>query len=97
MIDIKILREDPAMVAANCARRGCDIDIDALVALDAEYRALIREVEDMRSERKRLSKLCKTDVSARDQVRQLKETMGEKETRMVSVKADIDGQLAFEF
>ena len=45
MIDIKILREDPERVAANCARRGHDVDVMALHAKDKEYRELLPKVE----------------------------------------------------
>lgn len=95
MIDIKILRENPKFVADNCKRRGCDVDVLELAGQDQDYLVLVREVEDMRAERNRLSKLCKTDMSAREQVRQLKETMAEKESRLSELKAAIDAKLAW--
>lgn len=95
MIDIRTVRENPGMVAANCRRRGCGVDIAELAAQDAEYLGLIREVEDMRAERNRLSKLCKEDVSARDRVRDLKQTIAEKEERLEAIKSAVDGKLAW--
>ncbi len=47
MFDIKLLRENLDMIKANAKRRGCDVDVDALAAMDKEYLALIKEVEDL--------------------------------------------------
>ena len=51
MIDIKILRENPALVKENAAKRGAKVDVDAIYALDQEYLKLVRETEEMRAER----------------------------------------------
>ena len=82
MIDVKILRENPELIKTNCAKRGYDVDSDALHDLDQQYVKLIKETEDLRAERNRLSKECKTDESARAKVKELKVTLGEKETLM---------------
>ena len=72
MIDIRILRENPELVKKNAARRGCDVDIDKLSELDKQYLALVREVEELRAERNRLSKECKDNPEAREKVKELK-------------------------
>lgn len=95
MIDIKILRDDPDMVKDNCRRRNCSIDIDTLLEKDSEYLTLVRETEDMRAERNRLSKLCKDNPEARVQVKELKTTLQEKETRQNELKTEIDDILAW--
>ena len=59
MIDIRILRENPELVKENAARRGCDVNIDELRALDQQYLATMKEVENLRAERNRLSKECR--------------------------------------
>ncbi|MEL7539073.1 MAG: serine--tRNA ligase [Pseudomonadota bacterium] len=51
MIDPKLLRSDPAGVAANLARRGFSFDADAFSKLDAERKALQVEVEALRKQR----------------------------------------------
>ena len=79
MIDIKILRDNPELVKANAKRRGCDVDIDALAAMDKEYLQLVRQVEDLRAERNRLSKECQKNPEARETVKQMKVELGEKE------------------
>lgn len=95
MIDIKILRENPDRVADNCRRRGCDVNIAGLTERDQDYLLLKREVEDKRAERNRLTKLCKTDISARERVKELKSAIADQESRMNGVKAEIDAQLAW--
>lgn len=95
MIDIKILRENPEAVKVNAARRGCDVDIDALSALDRQYLELMREVEALRAERNRLSKECQNNPEARETVKQMKGTLSEKETQMAEVKAQVDEKLTW--
>ena len=95
MIDVRALRDTPDKVRANCLRRGCMIDIDALIAKDREYLDTIRAVEDMRGLRNRLSKDCRDNPAARDQVRQLKQDLAEKETRLEELKKDVDEALSW--
>ena len=95
MIDVKILRENPELIKTNCAKRGYDVDIDALHDLDQQYLKLIKETEDLRAERNRLSKECKTDVNAREKVKELKVTLGEKEKLMEEIKAQVEEKLTW--
>jgi len=95
MIDIRILRENPELVKANCTRRGCKVDIDALSRKDAEFTGLIREAEDLRALRNKLSKECKDNVAARERVRQIKDEIAVKETQQAELKAEIDADLAW--
>ena len=64
MIDIKLIREDAEYIQKNCARRGYDVDIAALLKIDAEARQLNQEIEELRAERNRLSKQCAADPAA---------------------------------
>ena len=50
MLDLKLIRENAEMIKANCQRRGFPLDIDGLLALDKDYRALDREVEELRAQ-----------------------------------------------
>ena len=82
MLDLKLIRENAEMIKANCQRRGFPLDIDGLLALDKEYRALEREAEELRARRNKLSKECASDPSAREEVKKIKLTLGSKETAM---------------
>ncbi|MBR2374629.1 MAG: serine--tRNA ligase, partial [Lentisphaeria bacterium] len=85
MLDLKIIRENAEMIKANCQRRGFPIDVDGLLALDKDYRALDREVEELRARRNKLSKECASDPSAREEVKKIKLTLTSKETAMDSL------------
>lgn len=56
MFDLKFLREHPEVVKKNNQRRGCVVDIDALLTLDAQQRALQLSIETRRAKRKTTSK-----------------------------------------
>jgi seryl-tRNA synthetase len=51
MIDLKILQKDPERVAKALAARRSDMDMAEFLALDARRRALLTEVEDLKSRR----------------------------------------------
>ncbi|HZD23472.1 MAG TPA: serine--tRNA ligase, partial [Acidimicrobiia bacterium] len=52
MLDPRILRENPDAVAESLRRRGLDLELDALVALEADHRAALQEAEQLRSRQK---------------------------------------------
>ncbi len=56
MIDIAILRTDPEALKASIARRGLEMDIDALGELDEARRMIRIEAEDLRAEQKQSGK-----------------------------------------
>ncbi|MGN0866373.1 MAG: serine--tRNA ligase [Oligosphaeraceae bacterium] len=95
MIDVKILRENPELIKTNCAKRNYDVDIDALRAMDQEYLKLVRETEDLRAERNRLSKECQTNPAAREQVKAMKGLLAEKEKLQESLKAQVEEKLTW--
>ncbi len=95
MIDLRILRENPELIKKNCARRGSAVNVDTLIALDVEYRNLLGEVENMRSERNRLSKECKDNPAARDQVRELKERLSASEGHLNRLEDKMNAMAAF--
>ncbi len=56
MLDIKTLRQHPDAVNAALARRNPDLSVSPILALDEQRLALLKEEEDLRSERNSLSK-----------------------------------------
>ena len=89
MIDIKLIRENAEMLQQNCVRRGYPIDMAGLVKLDADCRALGVEIENLRSERNRLSKECAANPEARETVKQIKLQLGEKESKFDALQERI--------
>ncbi len=59
MLDIKYIKENPEEVIARLAKKGKDAraDIEAILALDAERRALIAETESIKAEQNKTNKL----------------------------------------
>jgi len=93
MIDIRLLREEPERVKQNCLRRGCKVDIDELCRLDAEWRALTQETEELRARRNQLSSQCRDNPQAREEVRGLKDVLKTREERLAQLKKDVDSRL----
>ncbi len=60
MIDPRLLRDSPGVIAASNRRRGAAIDLDALIALDAEARAAQHRAETLRAEQKEQSRVIAT-------------------------------------
>lgn len=56
MIDMKQLRENPARFALGAKAKGVTVDIESLIALDAEKRDITMEREKLRSEQNRIAK-----------------------------------------
>ena len=59
MLDIKFLRENPDAVKENIKKKFQDDKlplVDEVIALDAQLRAAIKEADDLRSNRNKLSK-----------------------------------------
>jgi seryl-tRNA synthetase len=52
MLDPKLLRESPDLVRAAIAKKHLDVDLDAVLAIDAAWRALLQEVEALRGKQK---------------------------------------------
>jgi len=55
MLDIKLIREDPAAVERALATRGAPVSLGSVLAVDAERRRLVSEAEELKAERNRAS------------------------------------------
>lgn len=52
MLDPKLLRESPDVVRAAIAKKHLEVDLDAVLAIDSAWRALLQEVEALRGKQK---------------------------------------------
>ncbi|MDD3118764.1 MAG: serine--tRNA ligase [Victivallales bacterium] len=95
MIDLKLIRENPELVKATCLKRGCEVDIDALAALDREHRETLQQAESLRAERNRLSKECRDNPDARVRVKTMKEELAALEERTAVLAGEIDAKLSW--
>ena len=95
MIDIKLLREHADLVRANMIRRKCPTNFDSLIEIDNACRTLQTEVENLRAERNRLSRECRTNPEVRETVRRLKDELGNKEAVLARQQTKLQLMLDF--
>ena len=56
MLDIRFVRENADTVKAAMKNRHADVDVDAVLALDARRREIVSEAEVLKAERNTISK-----------------------------------------
>ena len=55
MLDIRLIRENPAKVQEGFRKRGEAIDLASLLKLDEERMSILKRVEDLRFQRNKAS------------------------------------------
>ncbi len=55
MLDIKLINENPALVAERLKKKGYDVNFDEIIKKDAEKRALQFEIESLKAKRNKVS------------------------------------------
>ena len=91
MIDPKLLREQPATVARNLARRGATFDVAAYGDLEAKRKHWQVRVEKLRAERNRLSKAI--GLAAREGAGLAMDTLKSQVGEATQGLADASGEL----
>jgi seryl-tRNA synthetase len=86
MIDIKIIRENPELVRNKVAIKGYDPSVvDNLLLLDKEYRKILAEFENLRSQRNQLSK----DKTNREKAKHVKLALQKIEKDLLEIKEKV--------
>lgn len=93
MIDIDIIRTQPDLIKRKLAERGITLNVDAIIAIDREYRSLLTEVEHLRSERNEKSAAAKDDHAIRSEMKSLKKTLTDKESKLLELKSSLDASI----
>lgn len=91
MIDIRLLRENPELVAQNAKNKGYDVDVNKLVALDDERRTLQQQVDELRERRNQNAakmKGGKPDQTLIDEGKQIKVELAEREGYLANVDTE---------
>ena len=57
MLDLALIRSKPEYVEQALRKRMEHVDLSELIAFDAEWRTSIQAVDELRSQRKKMSKL----------------------------------------
>ncbi|MEA3056178.1 MAG: seryl-tRNA synthetase [Actinomycetota bacterium] len=60
MLDLELVRHEPERVKALVAARGMRVDVDALLAVDSEYRTATQELDELNKEQKQLNRQVAT-------------------------------------
>ncbi|GAC1453330.1 MAG: serine--tRNA ligase [Ktedonobacterales bacterium] len=69
MLDLAFVREHPDLIREVARRRHAEVDLDALLATDADLREVRRRADELRGEQNRLSKLMR-DAGGDQQARE---------------------------
>ena len=59
MIDIELIRENPDKVKEKCKKKKSNVDIDRILDLDKKRREMIKNIEELKSEQNRISRMYK--------------------------------------
>jgi seryl-tRNA synthetase len=91
MLDPKLVRESPDLVRAAIARKHLAVDLDAVLAVDAAWRAQLQEVEHLRAKQKAangaMAALPKGSPEFAAKVQEMKAVSAQAKEREVVLKA----------
>ncbi len=92
MLDINLIRENSNKVKESIRRRGLNVDIDHLLATDNKRRELIKEVENLRAEKNKISRqpACagRQTVDSRQLGREVKKKLNELEPQLKKIEQE---------
>jgi seryl-tRNA synthetase len=96
MLDPKLLRESPDLVRAAIAKKHLSVDVDAILALDAEWRNQLQVVEALRAQQKAantdMAKLPKGSPEFISKVQEMKAVSAQAKDAEVALK-DVEDRL----
>lgn len=92
MLDLKFIRENPDIVKQNIKNKFQDSKlplVDELIALDAENRAVMKEADDMRANRNKISKMIGGLMAQgkREEAEEAKRQVSEQSARLAEAEA----------
>ncbi|MBU1046082.1 serine--tRNA ligase [Patescibacteria group bacterium] len=93
MIDIKLLRENPNLIKQALEKRGVDIDIEKILGLEKERRVILREVEDLRSQRNEISSQKGKPIDM-EKAKKIKEDLRGKEEQLKVIESGFEALYA---
>ncbi len=90
MIDIKKLRENPDLFKKACEQKFVKVNIDKLLELDKKKREVLQQVEDLRSQRNKISEEIAKNKSPEllEKAKQIKVKVSETENVLKSTEPE---------
>ena len=80
MLDIKVIRNDPELVATSLETKGEKVDLNSVIDLDKKRRTILEEVETLRSVRNKasdeISSAKKEGINADDKISEMRNVSG---------------------
>ena len=73
MLDIKLIRQNPELIKETARKKGINVDIDTLLAVDERRRHVLRELEEKRAKQNTLSRGGPKAPTELESLRKLKE------------------------
>ena len=94
MLDTKLIRSQPDLIRAGCAKKRIACDLDRILELDAEFLSLAPQVDNLRASQRAAGKgMAKATPEERavllDQQKALKEELRVLEARMADVQNEL--------
>src|SRR5687768_14660856 len=95
MLEIAFIREFPELVKAGAQKKRIQVDVDRLLEVDRQRRALITDIEQLRAERNRRSKaISSVPASERAallaETRTISEQLKHSETALAPLEAEFE-------
>jgi seryl-tRNA synthetase len=95
MLDIAFIREFPELVKAGAKKKRLAVDVDRLLDVDRQRRALITDIEQLRAERNRKSKMVSGVAASERQAlladtRAITEQLKHAETALAPLEAEFE-------
>jgi seryl-tRNA synthetase len=90
MLDPRLVRREPELVAAKLAKRGFHLDLEKLAALEAKRREVQLATESLQADRNARSKAIGKAKAAGEDVAPLLQAVGELGDQLTEAKADLD-------
>lgn len=93
MLDIHFIRENADLVKAAAAKKRVEVDVDRLLVVDEERKALRQQLDDKRAEQNRMSQtIAKSEGMERthyiERMRAVKDGMAELEERLEAISSE---------
>ena len=91
MLDIKFIRENKDLIAAGAKKKHIDFDVNKLMVADDKRRALLMEVEEMRTKQNAITEAIKVSIDNVERVhfvnsaKELKDKLQKKEEELKEI------------
>ena len=90
MLDLKLLQHNPQILEDAMRARGAAVDMSVFASLDARRRAVLNEVESLKSERNSVSAEVAKKKRANDDASALIDRMGDVNARIKELDQELD-------